>query len=190
MVARGVNGVLWFSASCCWLDSCSSSIACVGVGDGSILVRGGPRGDESVRLPDAEQMIDDLDRIMTANGTIGVKSPDVWGQDRLAKFRSEYETQMSEWLKTAFKGEVNASVRRGETEVRRLHVGAGLVEHAHGGGEDPGGGRRGADATASADSLARSLADADAGAFAAGAPRRRRRPCSSRPSCSTSTRTT
>ena len=73
-------------------------------------------------------MIDELDRIMTTNGTIGVKSPDVWGQDRLAKFRSEYETQMSEWLKTAFKGEVNAAVRRGETEVRRLHVGATLAE--------------------------------------------------------------
>ena len=65
--------------------------------------------EAQIRLPDAEQMIDDLDRIMTANGTIGVKSPDVWGQDRLAKFRSEYETQMSEWVKTAFKGEINAS---------------------------------------------------------------------------------
>src|SRR4051812_24118240 len=80
-----------------------SGIACVSVGDGTMFARSGPRGDESVRLPDAEQMIDDLDRIMTANGTIGVKSPDFWGQDRLAKFRSEYETQMSEWVKTAFK---------------------------------------------------------------------------------------
>ena len=40
-------------------------------------------------------MIDELDGILTANGTISVKSPDVWGQDRLAKFRSEYESQMA-----------------------------------------------------------------------------------------------
>jgi hypothetical protein len=101
----------------------SGVVGCISVTDGSIHVRGGRGGEDNVRLPDAEQMIDELDRIMTTNGTIGVKSPDVWGQDRLAKFRSEYETQMSEWLKTAFKGEVNAAVRRGETEVRRLHVG-------------------------------------------------------------------
>ena len=44
--------------------------------------------EEQIRLTDAEQMIDDLDRIMTTYGTISVKTPDVWGQDRLAKFRS------------------------------------------------------------------------------------------------------
>ncbi len=142
-----------------------SGMACVGVGDGSLHVRGGRGGEENVRLPDAEQMIDDLDRIMTANGTIGVKSPDVWGQDRLAKFRSEYETQMSEWLKTAFKGEVNAAVRRGETEVRRLHVGTTLAEPAR---TEPGKSGETGTGTGSADSLARSLANADASALAAG----------------------
>ncbi len=79
--------------------------------------------EAQVRLPDAEQMIDDLDRMLTANGTIGVKSPDVWGQDRLAKFRSEYETQLSEWLKTGYKGDINASIRRSETEAHTLYVG-------------------------------------------------------------------
>lgn len=79
-------------------------------------------------LARTEQMIDDLDRTMTANGTIGVKSPDVWGQDRLAKFRSEYETQMSDWLKTSFKGEVNAAVRRTEADSRRLHLGTSITE--------------------------------------------------------------
>ena len=82
--------------------------------------------EAQIRLPDAEQMIDDLDRMLTANGTIGVKSPDVWGQDRLAKFRSEYETQLSEWLKTGFKGDINASIRRSETEAHGLYVGTPL----------------------------------------------------------------
>ena len=36
----------------------------------------------------------------------------------LPKFRSEYETQLSEWLKTGYKGDINASIRRSETEAR------------------------------------------------------------------------
>jgi hypothetical protein len=135
-----------------------SGLACVSPGDGSIHWPGSRSVEDQVRLPDAEQMIDELDRMMTANGTIGVKSPDVWGQDRLAKFRSEYETQMSEWLKSSFKGDVNASLRRGETEARRLHVGSTLAESGAKatGKSDPG----------SADSLARSLASADASSLA------------------------
>jgi hypothetical protein len=102
-----------------------SGLACVGVGNGDGSIHGGETRmvEQQIRLPDAEQMIDDLDRMLTANGTIGVKSPDVWGQDRLAKFRSEYETQLSEWLKTGYKGDINASIRRSETEAHSLYVG-------------------------------------------------------------------
>ncbi len=107
-----------------------SGTACVGVGTGlgRVSFRGieGQTGEPQIRLPDVEQMIDDLDRMLTANGTIGVKSPDVWGQDRLAKFRSEYETQLSEWLKTGYKGDINASIRRSETETRAVYVGTSL----------------------------------------------------------------
>ena len=105
-----------------------SGLACVGLGkgDGSIHGSDGPMTDQQIRLPDAEQMIDELDRMLTANGTIGVKSPDVWGQDRLAKFRSEYETQLSEWLKTGYKGEINASIHRSETESHGLYVGTAM----------------------------------------------------------------
>jgi len=71
-------------------------------------------------------MVDDLDRLMMSYGTISVKTPDVWGQDRLAKFRSEYESQMAEWLKLGFKGDINASVRRAESESRLVQVGATL----------------------------------------------------------------
>src|SRR5208283_253925 len=109
-----------------------SGLACVGVGKGDGGIHGGEGRmvEEQIRLPDAEQMIDELDRMLTANGTIGVKSPDVWGQDRLAKFRSEYETQMSEWLKTSFKGDINAVVRRSESEARRLYLGASTSDPA------------------------------------------------------------
>lgn len=112
-----------------------TGMACVGTNGGSTrainwgsLEGGRHAPGEPINLPEAEQMIDELDRIMTATGTIGVKSPDVWGQDRLAKFRSEYETQMAGWLKTGFKGQVNASVRRGDSEARRLQIGARLVD--------------------------------------------------------------
>ncbi len=103
-------------------------MACVGtqnIHDGKHAGNTRPLADE-VRFPDAEQMIDDLDRMLTSNGTIGVKSPDVWGQDRLAKFRSEYEAQLSEWLKTGYKSDVNASIRRSESETRRLILGTSL----------------------------------------------------------------
>ena len=75
------------------------------------------RAAEPIRLPDAEQMIDELDRIMTAYGTISVKTPDVWGQDRLAKFRSEYESQMARMAEGRLQERINASVRRSETEA-------------------------------------------------------------------------
>jgi hypothetical protein len=100
-----------------------SGFACVSTGDGNFRALEWRSAEDQVRLPEAEQMIDELDRIMTANGTIGVKSPDVWGQDRLAKFRSEYEEQMSERLKMTFRGDINASVRRGESESRRVRLG-------------------------------------------------------------------
>ena len=98
--------------------------ACVGTGEGlrSASMGHEDRGSRS-SSPPAEQMIDELDRIMTSYGTISVKTPDVWGQDRLAKFRSEYEAQMADWLKVGFKSEINASVQRSETESTIIQVG-------------------------------------------------------------------
>jgi hypothetical protein len=103
--------------------------ACMGAGDRSALIAWNRAAEEQpqIKLPDAEQMIDELDRILTAYGTISVKSPDVWGQDRLAKFRSEYEMQMSEWLKGGFKSEINASVRRSETQATRVQIGTDIT---------------------------------------------------------------
>ena len=99
-------------------------LACVGTDAGQSLVAWRREPDDKVQLPAAEQMIDELDRIMTAYGTISVKIPDVWGQDRLARFRCEYESQMAAWLKAGFKGDINASVRHSEAEATRVQVGA------------------------------------------------------------------
>ncbi len=100
---------------------------CVAVDEVTSLAALERASNETVRLPEAEHMIDDLDRVMTAFGTISIKTPDVWGQDRLAKFRSEYESQMAGWLKQGFRSDINASVRRIESEATRVMVGANEV---------------------------------------------------------------
>src|SRR4029077_2953818 len=97
------------------------------VEEGSHYLGWNQKPDEQIRLTDAEEMIDDLDGIMTAYGTISVKTPDVWGQDRLAKFRAEYELQMAEWLKHGFKSDINAAVRRSESQTTQVQMGAGLA---------------------------------------------------------------
>ncbi len=104
-----------------------SSVACSTVQDATRLAIWNQKAEETIRLTDAEQMVDELDRILTAYGTISVKTPDVWGQDRLAKFRSEYESQMAAWLKVGFKGDINASTRRVESESTQVRVGTALV---------------------------------------------------------------
>ena len=108
---------------CCSRHLSRRAWRCVGVDEASRDAKLGSKADEPIKLTDAEQMIDDLDRIMTAYGTISVKTPDVWGQDRLAKFRSEYELQMAEWLKHGFKTDINAAVRRSEIESTQVQVG-------------------------------------------------------------------
>jgi hypothetical protein len=101
----------------------SPGVACVGVDESSRILSRGPKAEAPIKLTDAEELIDDLDQSLTAYGTISVKTPDVWGQDRLAKFRSEYELQMSEWLKHGFRTDINAAVRRSELESTQIQVG-------------------------------------------------------------------
>jgi hypothetical protein len=102
-------------------------VGCLGAGGAVHWVTWKQPADGPVGLPEAEQMIDSLDRVLTAYGTISVKTPDVWGQDRLTKFRSEYESQMGAWLKLSFKGDINATVRRSESEATRVQVGADVA---------------------------------------------------------------
>lgn len=109
-----------------WALSMGGGCSALPIWSDSALVGGG--SDAAVSLARAEQMIDALDRTMTTRGTIGVKSPDVWGQDRLAKFRSEYETQMANWLDGGFKGVINASVSRREAQAMGIQFAAGLAD--------------------------------------------------------------
>ncbi len=102
--------------------------ACMTVEERSSLLDLQRTPGEQLRLPETEHMIDDLDREMTANGTISIKTPDVWGQDRLAKFRSEYESQMAGWLKQSFKGDINASLRHNEVEATQLQFGGNIAQ--------------------------------------------------------------
>lgn len=127
MVARrrGVLFHMWRAIVMLALVSAGSG--CVTVDTGKQLLGWNEKSDTVIRLTDAEQMIDELDRVMTMYGTISVKTPDVWGQDRLAKFRSEYESQMAEWLRHGFRSDVNASVRRSEVEATQIQVGGNFV---------------------------------------------------------------
>ncbi len=105
----------------------SPGLACVTVDEATRLPGWNQKADAPIRLTDAEEMIDELDRVMTTYGTISVKTPDVWGQDRLAKFRSEYELQMAEWLRHGFKSDINAAVKRSEVQATQVQVGANLT---------------------------------------------------------------
>jgi hypothetical protein len=107
-----------------------SSLACSTVGDSTHRLAWSTKPPEQIRLSDAEHLVDEIDRTITAMGTISVKTPDVWGQDRLAKFRSEYESQMAEWRRTGFKADINASVSRAESQSTQAQVGATLARPA------------------------------------------------------------
>jgi hypothetical protein len=122
MVARRLARLTLLARAILLAAVISPGAGCVGVDEAARMLNWSQKPDEPVKLTDAEELIDDLDRIMTTYGTISVKTPDVWGQDRLAKFRSEYELQMSEWLKHGFKTDINAAVKRSEMESTQLHV--------------------------------------------------------------------
>jgi hypothetical protein len=131
MVARRLIRISGVCRVIVLLAAVTPGLACVGIGgSGTSLVTWERPPDQPAKLTEVEQMIDELDRILTAYGTISVKTPDVWGQDRLAKFRSEYEAQMAAWLKTGFKTDINASVRRAESDATRVLVGASPVVSA------------------------------------------------------------
>ncbi len=116
-LSRFARGALLAATLC-------SGFGCVAVHDPDSVPVWKQKPEEHLQLTDAEEMIDELDRILTDNGTISVKTPDVWGQDRLAKFRAEYELQMGEWLKQGFKSDVNAAVRRSESQTTQVQMGA------------------------------------------------------------------
>jgi len=52
----------------------------------------------NVTIHDLAKMIDHLDRSLFRRGQVVVKNPDVWGQNRLTKYRAEYEGEMAKQL--------------------------------------------------------------------------------------------
>ncbi|MBX3443322.1 MAG: hypothetical protein KF774_13030 [Planctomyces sp.] len=59
------------------------------------------------------KQIDKLERHIDEYGTVVAKTPDVWGEARLTKYRLEYEQQMSKQL-DAFGDTINASIARSD----------------------------------------------------------------------------
>ena len=128
MVLRPLKRLVQFCRGILLVSLVVTGAACVTVDETSALCALERSPNVPIGLPEAEHTIDELDRVMTAFGTISIKTPDVWGQDRLAKFRSEYEAQMAGWLKQGFKSDINASVRHTESDATRVMVGANVVE--------------------------------------------------------------
>ncbi len=54
--------------------------------------------DGPITLKEAACYVDCIDKRLFATGTIGVKTPDVWGQNRMTVYRAEYEGQMKSRL--------------------------------------------------------------------------------------------
>jgi hypothetical protein len=127
MVVRRLAVLTWIGRAILLAAIVAPGLACTTPDGGKRLLAWNEKPPETIRLTDAEQMIDELDRVMTMYGTISVKTPDVWGQDRLAKFRSEYELQMAEWLRHGFKTDINASVRRSEVEATQVQIGGNFA---------------------------------------------------------------
>ena len=56
------------------------------------------QGDGPITLQQAAAYVDLIDKRLFEAGTIGVKAPDVWGQNRMTVHRAEFETQMASRL--------------------------------------------------------------------------------------------
>jgi hypothetical protein len=89
------------------------------------------KNPEGVGLADVARQIDELDRELFREGTIGVKSPDVWGQNRLTRHRVQFEKEMASRLGD-FKVLLNGAMRK--TDVAALtsatSVGAAITPGA------------------------------------------------------------
>lgn len=75
------------------------------------------RGEDpnaQISMEQFAKQLDDLEEELFEKGTIGVKSPDVWGQKRMTKYRSEYEKEMKAQV-TKFDVTMNAALRRSDT---------------------------------------------------------------------------
>ncbi len=67
-------------------------------------------------VEDVGCMIDELDKELFKLGTINVKAPDVWGQNRMTKYRTDFETQMAKDVGN-FQFTLSAALRRADLAV-------------------------------------------------------------------------
>jgi hypothetical protein len=83
--------------------------------------------DRPVSLPEVACLVDDLERDLFKTGVVAVKIADVWGQNRMTKFRVEYETEMAKNV-TTFKPLLNAYTREADvaTLTSATAIGAAL----------------------------------------------------------------
>ena len=72
--------------------------------------------DEPLTLKEVAYLIDCIDEKLSHTGTIGVKSPDVWGQNRMTRYRAEFESQMAQNL-GKFQLILQGAQRRSDTAV-------------------------------------------------------------------------
>lgn len=81
---------------------------------------------QPMTLEQLGRLIDDLEKELFEEGTIGVKSPDVWGQNRMTKYRHEYEEEMHRDLGN-FQLKLNAAIRRADLAVLTSSTGLGAA---------------------------------------------------------------
>lgn len=90
--------------------------------------------DPALQPPGLEyvgQLIDQLDRELFRLGMIDVKAPDVWGQNRMTKYRAEFESQMAQEL-GKFTEILNAAQRRADLAVLVSSTAVGVSAGAGG----------------------------------------------------------
>jgi hypothetical protein len=73
-------------------------------------------GEEPLTLKDVACLVDCVDKELFKKGTIGIKSPDVWGQNRMTAYRAEFEAQMAQNLGN-FQLILQAAQRRSDVAV-------------------------------------------------------------------------
>ncbi len=94
-------------------------LCCVGISHGGLIEtmrRCFVDDEEPITLKRAAYMVDCMDNELFRTGTIGIKSPDVWGQNQMTRYRAEFENQMAQNL-GSFQVILQAAQRRSDAAV-------------------------------------------------------------------------
>lgn len=82
------------------------------------------RSTPEAALARLARTVDGLEWEIVREGTIGIKAPDIWGQDRMTKSRAEYEQQLAGQQKDGFKSVMSAVIRRYEAVTSQIELDA------------------------------------------------------------------